>query len=643
MRTSFVCLGVILAAGPLAAQQAVQHAAQSDWSGGEGVAGPVTAWGDQFDAATNLSTEAVPGRVLLSGVAEAVPPAQRISVGDRMFGVEIADVDGDGDLDVLTAADGDQEVAWWENDGGNPIVWTKHLIAPALPGANGIAVGDFDLDGRIDVVASAAMGQSELSWWRNGGGDPIVWTKEVLDPTWQTCFEVNVADVNSDGRPDLIATSWDGMSVAWWENAPGAPITWTKQVVDSNFNGAHSANAADLDGDGDADIIATGGFVDEVAYWRNDGGSPITWTKFVIRTGFTGGRSVTFGDYDQDGDLDVAGTCWTKEVTWWRNDGGDPIVWTETILAPGFTGGHHIQSADVNGDGRLDLVAAGYMVHDVAWWENHGGSPVTWTKQLVRGNFLLVTEIATGDIDGNGACDIAAVSYRTGGNVTWWDVTNFAATGELESSVLDTTLDFPNAKLAWEATVPAGSELRFQVRSSNDAANLGAWSAEYSDPGVVGDLERFVQYRALFSTSDPTVSPTLDEVSVAVPSVTVRTGSGVNAEVFRGTNLPLLGGSWNAEIDTGAAGVASGLSIIVAHNAPLNPGLPLLVGEVLIDPTSAWLATDVETVAGALCLHSIPIPSDLAFVGARAFTQAYLDDGGGTGRLTNAVDLVMGY
>jgi hypothetical protein len=643
MRTMSILAVMVLGAGSLSARQVTQQAAQTDWSAGGGEVGPVLSWGDRFASSAGLSRMSIPGQLALSSTAVDALPFQRIGSGDGLFGVEIADLDGDGDNDVVTAADGDREVAWWSNEGGSPIVWTKKIIASALRGANGICVGDFDLDGRIDVVVAAASIQNDLIWWQNGGGDPITWTKEVIDAQWSSCYEVNVGDVNLDGRPDLIAVSWDLGIIAWWENGVGAPITWTKHVVDTGFTGAHSAKAADLDGDGDMDILAAAGQVDEVAWWRNDGGAPIVWTKFTIRTGYMGGRSVAFGDFDLDGDLDLAATCWENDVTWWRNDGGDPVVWVEVNIATGFTGGHHIQTADINGDGRLDLVAAGYMVSDVVWWENLGGTPVAWEKRMVRANWPRVTEIATGDLNGDGALDIAAVSYRTGGALAWWDPTDFTASGELESSILDTGAVFPSAKLDWTASEPLATDLRFQVRSSDDSADLGAWSSEIEDPALVGDLDRFVQYRALFTTTDPDVSPVLEEVSVSVPSVTVRNGSEVNPVVFTSTGLPLLGGTWTAEVDGGAVGVTSGFSLVCAFAAPLDPGAPLLAGELLVDPASPWLASDLVTATGAVCLHSIPIPTDLAFVGARASTQAFLGGAGGPGRLTNAIDLVLGH
>ena len=618
-----------------------QQVVQTDWSGGDGVAGPLAAWADTFAAADGVSWRAIPGQLALSSMALSTPVSYPIGGASLAFAIHAADLDGDGDQDVVGTSEADGEVLWWRNDGGTPPVWTEFAIDPNLPAANGIMTADMDLDGRIDVVVNAVGTVNELSWYRNVGGDPIVWTKHTVDPLWINCYELAVADVNLDGRPDVVAASMNDKTVAWWENVAGSPPTWTKHVVDSNFDGAHCAKAADVDGDGDMDFVAIAGVADEVAWWRNDGGTPTVWTKHVIRTGYTGGRSVDVADFDHDGDLDIAATCWTSHVSVFKNEGGSPLVWTEEILASNFTGGHHVRAADVSGDGLLDVVAAGFMINDVVWWENGGGSPTVWIKQTVAAGFPRPTEIGVADVDGDGALEVLAAGYTLAGRFWWYEATEFVSYGELTSAIVDSGAGFVNAKLDWDADVPAGTTLHFQVRSGPDAASMGAWSADVDSPGVVGDLGRFVQYRAFLENTDPTVSPVVREVSLATPRVTYRNGAGTNPFVFTSTSLPRLGTAWTAEVDGAGLG-ASGQSLVVGYAAPLSPGASFGVGELLFDPASAWYFLTAAALLAGIGFHSIAVPGDLALVGFPLTTQAFLEDVGGSGRLTNAIDLVLG-
>jgi hypothetical protein len=106
---------------------------------------------------------------------------------------------------------------------------------------------------------------------------------------------------------------------------------------------------------------------------------------------------------------------------------------------------------------------------------------------------------------------VLATSYQYG-RFKWWEPVYFPASGELTSSILDTGTGLAGATLGWTAREPAGTDVRFEVRSSDDAGDLGAWSGEIASPGSLGDLDRYVQYRVRLSTTDSTRAPVLEEV-----------------------------------------------------------------------------------------------------------------------------------
>ena len=501
---------------------ATEEFGQTDWSGGDGAAGPVLEWGGGFDSATDVSWLANLGQLALSSEAVALPDGYLLATGKPLaFGVVVADFDQDGDSDIAGASESAGTVFWWRNDGGDPPVWSELAIQSSLPGVNSLAAVDIDGDGRPDLAGTVVDPGQDIVWWKNEGGRPIAWTMHTVDASWTKAFEISVGDVNRDGRPDLMAGSWDGRSLAWWRNDGGVPVVWTRQVVDAAFNGAHSVKTGDLDGDGDNDLVGVAGLADQVAWWRNDGGDPIVWSKQpVIRSGFDGARSVVAADLDRDGDLDVAATCWTSDVAWWRNDGGDPVVWTEQTISDAANGGHSILSADINGDGRLDLVAVAFNARDVIWYENVGGDPFVWTPHMIRGSYPSPIVVAAGDVNGDGAIDVAASSY-SGGRFSWWRPTTFLATGELTSSILDTGAGGQPGWLAWKARQPAETGVRFRVRSSDNPLVLGAWSKEIAAPKPLGTLGRYVQYQVRLSTTDPAVSPILEECKL-FPGVASR-------------------------------------------------------------------------------------------------------------------------
>ena len=123
-------------------------------------------------------------------------------------------------------------------------------------------------------------------------------------------------------------------------------------------------------------------------------------------------------------------------------------------------------------------------------------------------------------------------------------------------------------------------------------------------------------------------------------SVTTRNGSGINPNIFTTVTLPIIGTTWKSQIDGGSIG-ASGLSFVIGYSAPIS-GIFTAFGELLIDPTSAWMFTSIAGGSSGISSHNLPIPNDPTLLGLASFTQGYLNSVGTSSQLTNALDLVIG-
>jgi hypothetical protein len=545
MRPLFAVLLLILAPTVLEAQ----NPTQTDWSGGGGLPGPVAEWTDRFDAASGASFLAVPGQLALSSTALASPVEHLLSNAySGTIGVDVGDVDGDGDLDVVGTAQYSGIVTLFVNEGGDPLTWSEQTIA-SPPGAAGIKLADLTNDGRLDVIIMCVTPRNKILWRRNDGGNPITWTAGVVESAWWDAWEIEAGDVDGDGHVDVMGTCWSTGDLAWWKNSGTDPITWTRNLVDGDYPGAHSVRGADLDGDGRMDLATAAGVANQISVYWNDGNDLIGWTKQVLREEFTGARSVWVGDIDQDGDPDIAAISWESGLAWWRNDGGSPVAWTEQTISTDCLEGHSCSIADINGDGRPDVLGACVSGNKIAWWENGGGAPIVWTEHVLRGDYTGAITVRAGDLDLDGDMDPVGACW-TAGEFTWWEATEFASSGELTSSILDTEEGPRLGTIGWTSVEPSGTSLRFQVRSSDDPGDLGPWSADVTSPGPLpGTPDRYVQYRALLDTADPDRSPILEEVSFG-PGTT-----GVGDEI-RETEGPSLG----------------------AHPNPFNPDVTITFG-----------------------------------------------------------------
>ena len=178
MRSRWIARGwILLAAGAClgpAGRVGALEAVQTDWCQGDGMAGPVTQWGDRFDACQEVSWRALPGQLGLAGEPLAAPVQHVIATGLPVaFGIHPVDIDQDGDTDVIGGAGEAQVVALWYNDGQSPPGWTQQLVDAAYPGASGVHAADIDQDGDLDIVAAAESPGNKVAWWRNDGGTPI--------------------------------------------------------------------------------------------------------------------------------------------------------------------------------------------------------------------------------------------------------------------------------------------------------------------------------------------------------------------------------------------------------------------------------------------------------------------------------------
>ncbi|MDH4211042.1 MAG: VCBS repeat-containing protein [candidate division WOR-3 bacterium] len=282
--------------------------------------------------------------------------------------VYAADIDGDEDTDVLASAWHGSELAWWENGGGNPIQWTKHSICAGFYNAHEITAADMDNDGDIDVLGAAAL-TDEIAWFKNDGLNPPGWTQHTISDSFDGARSLKATDIDGDGLLDVVGAALLANAVTWWHN--NGDSTWTEYTLDSNFGMSHMVYSFDFDTDGDSDIVAVAYTSNDVAWWRNDGGSPVQFTKQTIDGSLLGALGVFAADINDDGNLDVLGTAdITDDVVWYSNSGGSLISWTKQMIDGNCNGAWPVYAADLDNDGDIDALAAANASDAIYWYEN---------------------------------------------------------------------------------------------------------------------------------------------------------------------------------------------------------------------------------------------------------------------------------
>jgi len=401
-----------------------------------------------------------------------------------------ADMDGDGDLDVIAAVGGKLEIAWYRNTDGLGA-FAKYQTTSAA-GASAVAAADVDGDGRTDLL-SASSNDGKLAWYRNQLGTSPGFASQPITFGLDGALGLGTADLDGDG--DLDALGLSETTLAWVENQDGAGGFGGMQALGSlslaGFFGAGFASG-DLDGDGDVDVLrGTVGWEFDpgaLSLHRNEGpGSSFTETLLSL----DGAGSLALADVDADGDLDVVAGQPTNDrekddrVAWYENLDGLGTLGPATVLATGIVEPSVVLSADLDGDGSPDVLAASAPDDKAVWYRNTDGLGTFGAEQPITNAADSPRSLFAADLDGDGDLDVASAS--SGGSEVAWHV-NTDGLGSFGSQEIVTTAALaPRSVIAADLDGDGYSELA--TASFNDSAvawheNLGC-SASVAAAAVV--------------------------------------------------------------------------------------------------------------------------------------------------------------
>ncbi len=491
---------------------------QTDWSGGDGVPGPVTDLAETFDTESQMNWSGVSGEITLG--KGSLNPVVKHTVGIEFMNVvsaHAADVNGDGYMDVLGASGADATIAWWENEDGSGTSWTEHIVDDTFGGAYCVYAEDVNGDGFMDVLGVCRY-DDEITWWENVDGSGTSWIEHLVTDEIDYPLCVYAADINNDGYMDILSAVMEDDEMTWWENTDGTGTNLVEHTIDGQYDGAHSISAADMDDDGDLDVVGAARNDNEITWWENVDGLGTSWTRHIAGDNFSGAFSAVAADVNGDGFMDITGVAsHVDEVAWWANEDGTGLVWTKHVIDSNFDGANLVYAADLDSDGDIDVMSAAYYGDLISWWENADGMGTSWTEHIIDNDSWHPRSVYAADVNDDGNMDVVASSFFDH-DVSWYDIVQYSSEGSIESSIFDTQ-DYPDWQtLDWTGSSPTGTTITFQVRASDDFASMGDWSADITTPGslsgMIDEGDSFFQYRTIFTSSSSTLTPVIEDVTV---------------------------------------------------------------------------------------------------------------------------------
>lgn len=351
-------------------------------------------------------------------VIDAEPPGWKHDI------TLIGDLTGNGANDIVIGGkEGEVNLFWYENPlgaGGDPKTdrWPRHEMAHAPELEAGGILLDVNRDGRLDIVAGQQIGGNELYWFECPADPRKRWRRRVIEDRFRKYHDQLAADVDGDGEPEIVVLSQKAGVLCYYD-VPADPTVepWPREcchVVAEDMHDVEGLAAADIEADGELELIVGPNVFRPAREWQR--------TPFA--QGFDKTR-VAAADLDADGLTEIVicegeshpgrlAICHLPEL--------EPKILRDDLFHP-----HSLAIADFTGDGHPDIFVAEMGLGKnpeprMMIYRNRGPGEF---DEVVIERGIATHEAKLGDLTGDGRPDIVGKPYDPERHIdVWFNETN---------------------------------------------------------------------------------------------------------------------------------------------------------------------------------------------------------------------------
>ena len=331
--------------------------------------------------------------------------------------LELADLDDDGDKDILVNVVDKGKILWYENKGNTN--YTKHNVTSGV--ASQLAkAADIDGDGYLDIVfgsnytdicynnkdktfdCTVPLTNGKFLLTKSSSGSSFTTENNILYSgamATDDITSISINDIDKNGTTDILVTSWKGKTLELYTQDNNGNFLTEPQIIDNNIKNPIFVDSYDYDNDGDIDILTSS--ANGIKFYKNRGQG--SFDPPVTIPNFNNPNSAVFADVNSIGNLDILSTH-PNSIRWTTVENGLSGYVDSNITNPPFA-----LSIDMNEDSDMDVVSnSNEKGGKILWYETNGGPTPIFTKHIISSNENNITITQAADMDDDGDIDVVS-------------------------------------------------------------------------------------------------------------------------------------------------------------------------------------------------------------------------------------------